>query len=119
VAVVDNGFLWSGKTHLSLSSIARAVTGTNWNGPRFFGMREPTKHPGGGTWSLTSANSSVARFTPGSRHPRRIGEAKLWWGLGLRITGCTSDGRRYRHRRSDDLAARRQRLSRSGHAGIE
>ena len=23
-----------------LSSIARAITGTNWNGPRFFGMRE-------------------------------------------------------------------------------
>jgi hypothetical protein len=43
VAVVDNGFLWRGKTHRSLSSIARAITGTNWNGPRFFGMREPTK----------------------------------------------------------------------------
>ncbi len=43
VAVVDNGFLWRGETHRSLSSIARAITGTNWNGPRFFGMREPTK----------------------------------------------------------------------------
>ena len=43
VAVVDDGFLWNGKTHQSLSSIARAITGTNWNGPRFFGMREPTK----------------------------------------------------------------------------
>ncbi len=40
VAVVDEGFLWNGKTHRSLSSIARAITGTNWNGPRFFGMRE-------------------------------------------------------------------------------
>ena len=40
VAVVDDGFLWNGKTHRSLSSIARAITGTNWNGPRFFGMRE-------------------------------------------------------------------------------
>jgi hypothetical protein len=40
VAVVDEGFLWNGKTHGSLSSIARAITGTNWNGPRFFGMRE-------------------------------------------------------------------------------
>ena len=43
VTVVDDGFLWNGKTHQSLSSIARAITGTNWNGPRFFGMREPTK----------------------------------------------------------------------------
>ena len=40
VTVVDDGFLWNGKTHRSLSSIARAITGTNWNGPRFFGMRE-------------------------------------------------------------------------------
>jgi Protein of unknown function (DUF2924) len=43
VTVVDDGYLWNGKTHQSLSSIARAITGTNWNGPRFFGMREPTK----------------------------------------------------------------------------
>ena len=43
VTVVDDGFRWNGKTHMSLSSIARAITGTNWNGPRFFGMREPTK----------------------------------------------------------------------------
>jgi hypothetical protein len=40
VTVVDNGFLWNGKTHRSLSGIARAITGTTWNGPRFFGMRE-------------------------------------------------------------------------------
>jgi hypothetical protein len=40
VLVADEGFLWNGKTHRSLSSIARAITGTNWNGPRFFGMRE-------------------------------------------------------------------------------
>jgi hypothetical protein len=43
VTVVNDGFLWNGKTHQSLSSIARAITRTNWNGPRFFGMREPTK----------------------------------------------------------------------------
>jgi hypothetical protein len=43
VTIVDDGYLWNGKTHQSLSSIARAITGTNWNGPRFFGMREPNK----------------------------------------------------------------------------
>jgi DUF2924 family protein len=43
LTVVDGGFLWNGKTHQSLSSIARAITGTNWNGPRFFGMREARK----------------------------------------------------------------------------
>jgi hypothetical protein len=40
VTVVNDGFLWKGQTYRSLSSIAHAITGTKWNGPRFFGMRE-------------------------------------------------------------------------------
>src|SRR6266496_2142465 len=40
VTVADDGFLWNGKPHRSLSSIARAITGTTWNGPRFFGLRD-------------------------------------------------------------------------------
>jgi Protein of unknown function (DUF2924) len=40
VTVTDDGFLWNGKPHRSLSSIARAITGTKWNGPRFFGLRD-------------------------------------------------------------------------------
>jgi hypothetical protein len=40
VTVTDDGFLWNGKPQRSLSSIARAITGTTWNGPRFFGLRD-------------------------------------------------------------------------------
>ena len=40
VMVVDEGFAWNGKTYDSLSKVAFAITGTNWNGPRFFGLRE-------------------------------------------------------------------------------
>jgi hypothetical protein len=40
VTIVKDGFLWNGSTHRSLSGIAQAITGTKWNGPRFFGMRE-------------------------------------------------------------------------------
>jgi Protein of unknown function (DUF2924) len=40
VTIVNDGFLWNGENYRSLSSIARAITGTKWNGPRFFGMRE-------------------------------------------------------------------------------
>jgi hypothetical protein len=40
VTVVADGFIWSGRNHSSLSWIARAITGTKWNGPRFFGLRE-------------------------------------------------------------------------------
>src|SRR5207237_7052991 len=39
VTVVPNGFLWKDATYSSLSTIARAITGTAWNGPRFFGLR--------------------------------------------------------------------------------
>jgi hypothetical protein len=40
VMVLDQGFAWSGVTYDSLSQVARAITGTNWNGPRFFGLRD-------------------------------------------------------------------------------
>jgi hypothetical protein len=40
VTVLANGFVWNGKTYSSLSAIAQAITGTRWNGPRFFGLRD-------------------------------------------------------------------------------
>ena len=43
VTVVAGGFSWRGVSYASLSEIARAITGTRWNGPRFFGLREPAK----------------------------------------------------------------------------
>jgi len=44
VTVVPDGFLWRDTTYSSLSIIAQAITGTKWNGPRFFGLRVPS-HP--------------------------------------------------------------------------
>jgi hypothetical protein len=46
VVVPEGGFAYAGQTHTSLSEIARLITGTNWNGPRFFGLRQQ-KRPGG------------------------------------------------------------------------
>src|SRR5215813_5396657 len=44
VTVLEKGFAWRGKTYPSLSKIALAITGTRWNGPRFFGLRDkPSK----------------------------------------------------------------------------
>ncbi len=40
VMVLEGGFPWQGRTYSSLSEIAKAITGTKWNGPRFFGLRE-------------------------------------------------------------------------------
>jgi hypothetical protein len=40
VMVLADGFTWNGATYRSLSQVARAITGTRWNGPRFFGLRD-------------------------------------------------------------------------------
>ena len=40
VMVVNEGFAWNGGTYDSLSKIASAITGTRWNGSRFFGLRD-------------------------------------------------------------------------------
>ena len=39
VTVVSDGYLWRDVIFTSLSTIARAITGTAWSGPRFFGVR--------------------------------------------------------------------------------
>ena len=40
VMVMADGFAWNGQTYESLSKVAFAITGTKWNGPRFFGLRD-------------------------------------------------------------------------------
>jgi len=40
VMVLADGFSWNGKTYPSLSQVAFAITGSRWNGPRFFGLRD-------------------------------------------------------------------------------
>src|SRR4051812_35189028 len=43
VTVERDGFEYQGRRYKTLSAIARAITGTRWNGWRFFGLREPSK----------------------------------------------------------------------------
>ena len=40
VTVLKDGFDWQGRKFKSLSAVAREITGTRWNGYRFFGLRE-------------------------------------------------------------------------------
>ena len=40
VTVMKEGFDWQGRKFKSLSAVARSITGTQWNGYRFFGLRE-------------------------------------------------------------------------------
>jgi hypothetical protein len=39
VTALDHGFEWRGQRFRSLSAIARTITGTNWNGNTFFGLK--------------------------------------------------------------------------------
>lgn len=43
VVVRPDGFAYDGKTYAGLSEIASLIAGTNWNGPRFFGLRSKTQ----------------------------------------------------------------------------
>lgn len=38
VTVLENGFEYAGQQWRSLTAIAKAITGSHWNGPRFFGL---------------------------------------------------------------------------------
>ena len=38
VDIRDGCFVWNGREFRSLSAVARAITGTAWSGPRFFGL---------------------------------------------------------------------------------
>jgi hypothetical protein len=49
VAVLAEGFAWNGITYPSLSKVAFAITGTRWNGPRFFGLRDRSASDGIGS----------------------------------------------------------------------
>jgi len=51
VMVLADGFAWNGQTYDSLSKVAFAITGTKWNGPRFFGLRDKEVRLGAGARS--------------------------------------------------------------------
>jgi hypothetical protein len=97
VMVLADAFAYDGKTFGNLSEIAVLITGTRWNGPRFFGLRskaeeidEPTartrsdgakritepasarsSHLGGGSdYRKRNAASTVKSISTGGRHGR-------------------------------------------------
>ena len=40
--MLADGFEWEGRRYRSLSAVARAITGTQWSGPLFFGFARRT-----------------------------------------------------------------------------
>ena len=45
VEILDDAVLYGDQRYESLSSVARAITGVRWNGPRFFGLRREKAQP--------------------------------------------------------------------------
>src|SRR5215207_6414174 len=72
VTVVPDGFVWQEATYSSLSTIAKAITGTAWNGPRFFGLRVPGEPTAEETPKL--AARSAPRPSRRGRHSVRASE---------------------------------------------
>jgi hypothetical protein len=79
VMVLADGFAYDGETYTNLSEIAVLITGTRWNGPRFFGLRSKPDESGE---TVHSDQSNV---------PKRKAKA----GTGLNHSGQTG-GRRQR-----------------------
>ena len=70
VTVLADGYEWEGRPYQSLSAIARAITGTRWNGLVFFGLKAATQDERHDEASPDQPASSDARSTPASP-PRR------------------------------------------------
>jgi hypothetical protein len=70
VMVAPGGFCWSGQTYSSLSAIARKITGTSWNGPRFFGLRGKDKPPAEQEVKSTGLRGDERRPSGGAVRPR-------------------------------------------------
>ena len=68
ITVVLDGFLWRDTTYSSLSIIAQAITGTKWNGPRFFGLRIPS-HPNNADTAKGAEASKTKPLVSSGRRP--------------------------------------------------
>ena len=70
VTVLEEGFAWQSSTYGSLSAVAKAITGTSWNGHRFFGLaqKKPTS-PKRTRRSSASSSTPKPALPPAEVHP--------------------------------------------------
>src|SRR5260370_27876937 len=60
VTALVEGFEWNGRTYKSLSAVANAITGTNWNGFAFFGIKRAPS----GNKNASGPRRTSSRATP-------------------------------------------------------
>jgi hypothetical protein len=83
VTVLADGFVYDGDTYSNLSEIAVLITGTRWNGPRFFGLRSKTQAsdeiavpgPSDGAKRKAGATSARSSHLSGSGYRKRNANA--------------------------------------------
>src|SRR6202158_3711988 len=73
VTALAEGFEWNGRTYKSLSAVANAITGTNWNGFAFFGIkRAPSGNKNAsGPRRTSSRNPDVSAVPVSEAKPAR------------------------------------------------
>ena len=75
VTVLADGFVYDGDTYSNLSEIAVLITGTRWNGPRFFGLRskaEDSSEPA----DINHSGGSKRDSNADSIHLRPVGDGR-------------------------------------------
>jgi hypothetical protein len=70
VTVAADGYVWKGAAYSNLTTIARAITGTAWGGPRFFGLRSRSRGGGEATSAPDPAAARPRRGDHAVRHGR-------------------------------------------------
>src|SRR5271165_5916959 len=87
VMVLDDGYAWNGCVYRSLSQVAKAITGTNWNGHRFFGLkavrngapnRKRSATPGPNPLLDIGMTPTLAGFAPGRSAPKPRRQSRQW-----------------------------------------
>jgi hypothetical protein len=71
VMVLEKGFAWNGRSYSSLSQIAKAMTGTSWNGHRFFGLRTAKSDRAGPTGRRGRASDAKVKPDVVSVEPKK------------------------------------------------
>jgi Protein of unknown function (DUF2924) len=96
VMVLADGFAYDGGTYGNLSEIAVLITGTRWNGPRFFGLRSKTQES---DEPAETERSAGAKGKAGAASPRsgHLGGGSDYRKLNAGIAGksAKNGGRRY------------------------
>ena len=95
VTVLADGFVYEGDTYSNLSEIAGLITGTRWNGPRFFGLRSKTQESDE-TAASNGSNRIKRKAEPLSAGSGHLGSASHPWKRSAAIVSkFGTDGDRH------------------------